>query len=156
MTKRKRRQHTNRACWIVFLLYLCGMLLLLLVRPQLWTEGVSYRQQLQQNTNLTPFYTIDNYLNIIFHYPNSNYFRHCLINLLGNTLLFIPAGWFIPRLLPKAQNFFLFLFISIISLLFIETLQLVSLLGCFDVDDIVLNLTGMILGYLIFIFRSRK
>ena len=65
-----------------------------------------------------------------------------------NVLLFIPAGWLLPRLWKPMRNFFLFLLTCALSILLVETVQLFTLLGSFDVDDVILNLGGMLLGYL--------
>ena len=150
----KRQKEHNRSAqviwWIVFVLYTGIMLWLLLGRSQTWISGFSYQQMLLENMNLKPFFTIGNYLNIIFHYPDSIYFRHCIINLLGNVLLFIPAGLLVPRLIKPTQNFFLFLLIAVLCILFVEFIQLLALLGSFDVDDIILNLFGMLIGFIIF------
>ena len=72
-----------------------------------------------------------------------------MINLVGNVVLFIPAGWLLPRLWRRFRNFFLFILTCAVSIFLIETLQLFTLLGSFDVDDIILNLSGMLLGYLV-------
>ena len=37
----------------------------------------------------------------------------------------------------------------------VETIQLVSKVGCFDVDDLMLNTSGVVLGYLIY-YISKK
>lgn len=152
MAKHQKENNTTAQIiwWIVFVLYTGGMLWLLFGRSQTWIGGLSYEQMLQENINLKPFYTIDNYINIIFHYPESFYFRHCIINLAGNILLFIPAGLLIPRLFKPMRNFFLFLLIAVVTILFVELLQLLTLLGSFDVDDIILNVSGMMIGSIIF------
>ena len=46
--------------------------------------------------------------------------------------------------------------ICLLVMLAVETAQLLTLLGSFDVDDLILNLFGMILGYLFCIANSRK
>ena len=51
--------------------------------------------------------------------------------------------------------FFLFLLMCILAIALVEVLQLVTLLGSCDIDDLILNLSGMILGYLLYlIFRK--
>ncbi len=150
----KRKQSKNRKAqaiwWVLFVLYAGVMLWLLLWRSQNWIDGLSYQQMLLENFNIKPFYTIDNYINIIVNYPDSYYFRHCIINLFGNVLLFIPAGFLIPRVFKTMRKFFPFLLTCILSILFIELVQLFALLGSFDIDDIILNLSGILIGYILF------
>jgi glycopeptide antibiotics resistance protein len=124
------------------------MLWLLFGRSSGWTEGLAYREMLGQNINMTPFFTIRNYLHVILHHHSTYLVTHCVINLLGNILLFIPAGWLLPKIWKKQRNFFLLFLTCALSILLIEVLQLFTLLGSFDVDDLILNLFGMTMGFI--------
>lgn len=153
----KRKKVNTQPFWrFAFLVYLALMLWLLFGRSWGWQEGVPYRQLLAQHINLKLFHTIENYWYIVTHRPDSPLFAHCLINLAGNVVMFIPAGWLLPRLWRRFSRFFRFLLTSFLIILLIESLQLLTLLGSFDVDDIVLNLIGMITGYLFWKLGSRK
>ena len=93
---------------------------------------------------------------MLWHSKDSYMRSHCFINLTGNVLLFVPAGWLLPKLWKRQRNFFRFFATSFLSLLLVETTQLFSLLGRFDVDDLILNLIGMTVGFLLFfIFRKK-
>ena len=134
----------------LFLLYCAVMLWLLFGRSSGWTQGLTYREMLGQNINMTPLFTIRNYVHVVLHHSNKALVAHCVINLLGNVLLFIPAGWLLPKLWKKQRNFILFLLTCTLSISLVETLQLFTLLGSFDVDDLILNLAGMTLGFITF------
>lgn len=71
-------------------------------------------------------------------------------NLLGNVMAFVPFGSILPVIWKKTRGFFRILFLTFGFSLTIETLQLISKVGIFDVDDLVLNTLGGIIGYLIF------
>ena len=103
----------------------------------------------EQNMNLIPFQTIGNYWKVVTRWEFTPLFRHCVINLGGNVILFIPIGYFLPRLWPFLRNFFSFLLTCTMAITLVELLQLVTLLGSLDIDDLILNLSGMIVGYLI-------
>lgn len=76
----------------------------------------------------------------------SPYFIH---NIIGNIIMFIPFGYFVSVIL-KTKKPFAVIIISIITSLTIEITQ--YLIGrTFDIDDIILNLGGCIIGYLIFL-----
>lgn len=152
------KKKTNRQPFVRFLFLVYGLVLLWLLfgRPQGWVEGVGYKQLLRQNVNLTPLLTIKNYWYVVRHGTDPALIRHCVINLAGNVLLFIPIGYWLVRLWPRFRNFFLFLATCAGIILFIEALQLFTLLGSFDVDDIILNLAGMIIGYLFGLARRKK
>lgn len=133
------------------------MLWLLFDRPSSALENLPYKEQLQQNVNLIPLYTIGNYLHVVIHRSNDAVFIHCVINLLGNILLFIPAGWMIPMLWKAQRNFFRFFITCAGAIFLVEILQLFTFLGSFDVDDIILNLFGMTLGFIFYhIFRKKQ
>ena len=139
---------------ILLFLYCLIMLYLLFFRSFHRIEGLSYQEQLRQSCSLKPFYTIKNYVHIVLYGTSPHLIRHCFINLFGNVLLFIPAGILLPANFKKQQNFFRFLLTCAGTILAVETVQLFTLLGVFDVDDIILNLIGMTLGFFLWkLFR---
>ena len=140
----------------LFLAYALVLLWLLFGRPQGWVEGLSYKQMLQQNMNLVPLLTIKNYWYVGRNSSDTDLLRHCIINLAGNVVLFIPIGYWLVRIWPRFRNFFLFLATCAGLILLVEALQLFTLLGSFDVDDILLNLVGMTIGYLFSLLRRKK
>ncbi len=71
------------------------------------------------------------------------------MNIAGNIGVFIPFGIVLPILFPKLSNFFLFLFAFVFGIFSLEVLQLFSKLGSFDVDDIILNTVGAVIGYIL-------
>ena len=73
-----------------------------------------------------------------------------MLNLLGNVICFIPFGFVIPILTRKQTALRMFL-LSMSASVLVELLQLVSMLGSFDVDDITLNTLGGVIGYVLFI-----
>jgi glycopeptide antibiotics resistance protein len=71
-------------------------------------------------------------------------------NIIGNILLFLPFGLFSTIYIHK-RKIFPIIFISLIASLAIEISQL--FIGrVFDIDDIILNVVGSILGYLLYLF----
>lgn len=89
-----------------------------------------------------------------------------LINVVGNVVAFMPFGFLVPvmyreqrhELTHRGHYFRSFLFVAFLGLLLslaVETVQLVTKVGCFDVDDLMLNTTGVILGYLVY-YISKK
>lgn len=70
-------------------------------------------------------------------------------NLLGNVLVFLPFGFFMP-MASKYRSFFSTIWYSLILSLVIEISQLFMKVGCFDVDDLLLNTMGGMLGYIAF------
>lgn len=70
-------------------------------------------------------------------------------NIVGNIIMFVPFGFFASYFL-KSKKITIPLILTIILTVTIETVQ--YYIGrVFDIDDIILNIVGGILGYLLFI-----
>ena len=152
----KRDPRRSPLLRFAFVVYCALMLWLLFGRSWGWDDGLSYRQMLQSNINLTPLFTIKNYLYVIVHRSNDDVLIHCIINLLGNVLLFIPLGYLLPKIFARQENFFRFFLTCALAILLVELVQLFTLLGSFDVDDIILNLGGMLLGFIYYHLTKKK
>ncbi len=75
-------------------------------------------------------------------------------NILGNILLFTPLGFFLPLLWNKFKKFSKVILAGVLVSLLIECSQLFLCRGT-DIDDLILNTLGTMLGYLFFvIFRK--
>lgn len=78
------------------------------------------------------------------------------VNILGNILAFSPFGFLVPLISGRKIGLYKIIALSFLFSLTIETIQLICRVGSFDVDDILLNTIGGILGYIIFkIFRKK-
>ena len=71
-------------------------------------------------------------------------------NLLGNVLIFLPFGFFMA-MASRYRSFLSTLIYSFALSLTIELSQLFMKVGCFDVDDLLLNTIGGILGFITFL-----
>ncbi len=73
-----------------------------------------------------------------------------MLNLVGNVVAFLPLGFFLPIMYRKCRSLFYTVFFCFEFSLIVETIQLVSKVGSFDVDDLLLNTIGGAIGYLCF------
>ena len=75
----------------------------------------------------------------------------------GNSKIvpFIPFGFFLPMVYSGMASLRKSLTVILGFLLVMELLQFFTRLGSFDVDNIILNVTGGFLGYLIYSLRKR-
>lgn len=152
----KKQYPKSTPLWrFAFVVYGALLLWLLFDRTPDWGDTVSYAEAMRGNVNLVPFYTIGNYWKVVSRMEFTPLFFHCVINLGGNIFLFVPIGYFLPRLWPFLRNFFSFLLTCTAAIVLVELLQLVTLLGSLDIDDLILNLAGMIAGYLLFIIFKK-
>lgn len=98
--------------------------------------------------NIIPFHTIYEY---VFSYNSnvSDWGSVSLLNLLANIFLFSPLGIFIPILWEKWQSIKKVTFLGLCITVFIEFIQF--FIGrSVDIDDVILNTIGVIIGYGIF------
>lgn len=155
-TKKKRKvADSTPLLRFLFVVYVAILLWLLFERVPRWETGLTYADQLRSSMNLIPFHTIGDYWKVVRRLELTPMFWHCVINLGGNIFLFIPIGYFIPRLWPFLRNFFSFLLTCTMAITLVELVQLVTLLGSLDIDDLILNLFGMIVGFVLFtIFKK--
>lgn len=100
------------------------------------------RSELNHNSgfNLVPFTEI-------LRYPvGSNGFY---LNVIGNIVIFIPFGYFISTYI-KPKKILPIILVSFLSSTTVEFVQ--SCIGrSFDVDDIILNVVGAIIGFLLYV-----
>ena len=81
--------------------------------------------------------------------------RDLLLNVIGNTAMFIPSGIVLPIVYKNLNRFWkVFLAGAGISLC-IETIQLPFSVRATDIDDLILNTVGVIVGYGIYAFIQR-
>ncbi len=131
---------------IFFLAYCICMLWLLFGQRVVLGLYDAYLERLRTNINLTPLKTLRLYLRLT-ESANGYYVRHAYINLIGNVVMFIPLGVFPPWIWRKMRSFFKTAFVATAVIVTVEVLQYVTLLGSCDVDDLLLNLSGVIIGY---------
>ena len=131
---------------VLFLVYAAVMLWLLFDR-EAGVYGPDYWQQVQQNMNLEPFHTIKLFWNVL---DWEEYRSLAVINLGGNIIMLIPLGFFLPVLWKSLQKWWKTWMMTLGIMLAVEVAQLFTLRGSFDVDDLILNLLGAAIGYLIY------
>jgi glycopeptide antibiotics resistance protein len=103
-----------------------------------------------RHANVKPFSTI-----YLFYRSKRLREEYKYDNLGGNIIGFVPLGILFPALFLAFRSFWRVALVCFcISLLF-ETTQLLTGLGSFDVDDIILNTTGGIVGYIVYIILRR-
>lgn len=76
--------------------------------------------------------------------------RAVVHNLLGNVAVFVPFGFFMP-MASKYRSFLTTAFYVFGISFCVEVFQLITKVGSFDVDDLLLNTIGGILGYILFV-----
>ena len=93
--------------------------------------------------NFVPFKTIKMYIK---YADKLNSFE----NLAGNILAFVPFGFLLPLVRKNKSKLADIFANALILVVGIEVFQLFSAFGAFDVDDIILNCLGAVIGYFVY------
>lgn len=136
---------------ILFYIYIAFLILFVVLKfdgsferiISLHNSIIENEKDVLRNINLIPFRTMSPYLKNITE-------PYAFKNIAANIVIFIPLGFFISNKNPK--NVFKALIICLGVILSIELIQLFFKIGFFDVDDIILNFIGSLLGVFISLF----
>lgn len=141
--------------YIFFGLYLI-LLITLTLFDSLWLRnGFNFSgfDNIQDRINLVPFKTI---MTFAKEFDSMYSTSQIMLNLFGNVCAFMPMALFLPLLFKRQNKVFQFVITLILMILGIEFLQLITGSGRFDIDDLILNLFGAVLVYLLFKIKSVK
>ena len=127
---------------ILFVLYIFFLLYFLIFSDWYGRSGIGE----EYRCNLVLFKEIRRFV----EYRETLGFFAVFTNLFGNILIFVPYGFFIS-VASRMRGFLMTLFYSFGLSLGVEVFQLLTRVGSFDVDDLLLNTIGGILGYVLFL-----
>ena len=145
---RRHRQWVRITGWILFLIYLALLVYLLFFAEE---YGRQYAGGREYQYNLVPFAEIRRF----WVYRRQVGTMAAFLNLGGNVLGFMPFGFLLPALSVRFRRFWAAVPLGFGMSLTVECIQLAARVGSFDVDDIIQNTLGVILGYLMFRLLNR-
>lgn len=123
-------------CAFVFMVAFAVILARLTLEPSPASEALTH-------TNLHPGRSLRAYL-------DQPEMRDAIRQIGGNVLLGVPFGILVPVVLPGARGVLRVLFLTATVMLMVELAQGALITGrAFDIDDVILNTTGALIGYLI-------
>ncbi len=131
----------QKGVWVLFILYLVALIYLVFFAE---TFRRGERLSMEYAYNLELFKEIRRF----YRYRKQLGMDVMLVNLAGNVLAFMPFAFMLPVVSPKARGFFKTVFLTFLLSLSIECVQLAARVGSFDVDDLLLNTIGGILGFI--------
>lgn len=143
--KENNQKLKKEITWILFILYII-FLLSTIVYTKL-TTGSIY-PELNIKSNLVPFTSIIETITLLL--TKTQGFYYIFDYLILDIILFIPLGLFLPILFPKTKKIKNFILICLTISIIKELFQLLLNVGMFNIDDIILNLSGAIISYTIF------
>lgn len=134
---------------LLFTLFIVGLASQTILPKFELKNGIHIINNGKHITNLIPFKVLFDTYNEVMN-GNISYF---IINFLGNIIMFMPIGFFIPLLFNISYK--KTILIGSLSSIFIEISQLFLIRGT-DIDDVILNTIGVILGVLILKLLNKK
>lgn len=143
------RKAVKRLTVICFILYLHMLLSFTLAstyfyRPSsfAFTDPEGFSLYLQTRVNLIPFYTIKEISDVGGFYT-------VIVNNLGNILVLMPMGVFLPLIFFRQRRILMFVLTVTLCVILIESTQMLFLMGVWDIDDLILNVTGAVIMFLV-------
>ncbi|CAM5689084.1 VanZ family protein [Streptomyces pseudogriseolus] len=123
-------------CAFVFMVVFAVVLARLTLQPSPASEALTH-------TNLHPGRSLRAYL-------DQPALRDAVKQIGGNILLGVPFGVLAPVVAPRTRGFLRILVLTAVVMLLVEVAQGALVTGrAFDIDDVILNTAGALLGYLL-------
>lgn len=95
-------------------------------------------------------YTFQIYIYKSYKYLIEDFGPHSLRQVVMNIVMLIPFGFLMPSLINAKRKYLITLLSAMAFILFIESMQLIMQCGTFEVDDIINNLLGTVIGVLLY------
>jgi glycopeptide antibiotics resistance protein len=154
LEKNKKDTLVRTTNWLFFAFYVILLSTLVLFDQMFGRQmnsifslsGRELQLYLTHAVNIVPFKEIWRYVaGFINHSINLNII---VTNLLGNLVAFTPFALFLPMLtrINTFKRFFIAILLITVS---VEILQLVTMSGSCDIDDVILNVGGALIMYMI-------
>ena len=144
------RQFLRKHVRLIFFLYLLVLMKVIIFKyplEQLQAIAASWRKEVilegLDTANFTLFKTIRMYIDY-------SYKLNSFENLVGNVVVFLPFGYLLPRIWRTAKSGLMLMGYAFFFSLSIELFQLFSAFGAFDVDDLLLNTAGALIGFFVY------
>jgi len=136
----------KKAVYTLFAVYvLLALNILFFIRSSLWSY-YTYGEYFRENTNFVPFRAVAEFMSYMRD-RNSYYHDMSFDNLVGNILIFLPSGVFLPALWKKQRRFRAFALTTAALIIGVEAVQFLTMCGSCDIDDFILNFFGAVIGY---------
>ena len=148
MTKLHRRAMIG-----VLLVWLLAVMYLMFCGGLSYSYGGDYGQYLLRHIELVPFESTQNYLDMLrLDRINPDIVAR---NIAGNIAMFVPLGFLLPCITDRFAKLKFTLSGAVLLAFALEALQLLTLRGSFDIDDIILRSVGAMFGFAVWhiIFR---
>ncbi len=144
----KKEQAIRVFLWGTLVFYLCFLFSLTFGvgrdAPNLiFGDAERLKDYLNNRFNLIPFRTI---LSI---FKDDGSISSIMVNIVGNIAALMPLGCLFPALFKRARRVLPFLMMTSGVVIFIEITQFLFSVGACDIDDLILNVAGAFIVFLV-------
>jgi glycopeptide antibiotics resistance protein len=143
----KNNKITRAVLWGLFVVY-CGILVWMLYLSRDYRGGYTFGEYISRFSNFIPFKTVFHYAKIAST-GSLEFIGLFLWNIMGNLVMLLPLGAVLPCLFRRIDRFWKVVITVTVTIILIELAQLILRVGVIDIDDLILNLSGAMIGYAI-------
>lgn len=136
----KNKEKLRIVFFVLFIIYIITIVYFLI-----FSDMFGRTPNYDRNVNLVPFTEIKRF---VTNWGTAISNESFLFNIVGNVVAFMPFGMLLRWARNKRTGPWTAFAYSFLFTLLIETTQYITMLGVFDVDDIIMNTVGGMLGYL--------
>jgi glycopeptide antibiotics resistance protein len=138
-------------CYSLALLYL-----LFVMHGSGYGSGMTLGEYIRSCTNFIPFKSISLYIRALG--DHSMNMDTPIKNLVGNLLMFLPMGLYLPGFFKRLRKLGAFCICMVALIFVVEATELLLRRGSFDIDDFILNMAGALVGFALWrgIAKARK
>lgn len=133
---------TQKLCWVLFLLYLIALTYFTFFAEALG-RGELPGGNAAARFNLIPFREIQRF----WIYRERLGMAAFVLNVFGNIVAFMPGGFLLPAISRRCRKWPGVMAVGFCISFMIECTQLLFRVGSFDVDDLLLNVLGVLFGF---------
>ena len=144
----------RRVMALCFVCYCAVMLWLLFIRYRS-IEVTDYWGQVSTRINLIPFSSMGSMLMTLKENPRWDVLWVVIYNLGGNIIMFLPLGFLLPELWQRFRRFMSCVGMVALIMTCVELVQLFTLRGFCEVDDVMLNVLGGAIGWGLWRFTGK-
>ncbi|WP_295137515.1 VanZ family protein [uncultured Catenibacterium sp.] len=126
---------------IAFIIYLVNLIYQLFLNPAL------RRVKVISSVNISPLKTI--FLYYTAYERHTLPIKNIILNMIGNVILFMPFGYFVYVLFKPMRSFLSYFLFFLFMIIGVEVIQYIWKVGSADIDDIILNMSGVLILYII-------
>ena len=139
----------QKMCWVAFIVYIIG---------------IAYYTIFAESLGRSPAESGELRYNLVFGNEIRRFWIHreqlgaraFLLNVVGNVLAFMPCGFLLPAISRRCRRIYYAVPVGFLISFLIECTQLIFRVGSFDVDDLMLNTLGVLLGFILNRFIQRR